>query len=564
MQKKKRSALVLSLWVCLALLGGMITYPQAETAYAAAGSVEINAVNFPDNTFRAYIQEKFDSRGNGVLSAAQLQGVTAIDVSGKGISNLTGIELFTALTSLDCSNNALTSLNVSANTKLTNLNCGNNRLAALSLEKNTALTTLRCFENRLANLDISKNTGLVYVDCYENQLMELNIASNTALSYLDCSNNMLLSVDGSANIQNQDDFIFKPQKKRPQTITVPESEILKTLGDAPFSLGANLVGNPAGTLTYSSSDADVATVDSNGMVTLTGIGTTTITIRAAATDQYHAAEATVELTVEPADEDEGQDPGDGSEDEDQDNDQDTDEPSTGEPITQPNPPAVNPTEQGTNPVNGTNPRNPTTKPAKSVAKRTPAATGQKLLTLAVKAGSEKNRLTWPKIKDADGYFIYASKCNEGNKKHGLKKIKTITSGKKTTYIHQGLEKANWYKYRIDAYRIVKGKKEVFEHSLQLHSLTGGSEKYVNPAKVKVAKKNVTLKKGKNALIQAKVILPKGKKTQWHTAQLRYMVSDKTVVSVSKNGIIKAKKKGKATIYVVTQNGVRGKVIVKVK
>lgn len=558
MQKKKRSALVLSLWICLALLGGTITYLQAETAYAAAGSVEINAANFPDSTFRAYIQEKFNPKGNGVLSAAQLQGVTAIDVSGKGISNLKGIELFPALTSLDCSNNALTSLNVSANTQLTNLNCGNNRLTALSLEKNTALTTLRCFKNRLANLDISKNTRLVYLDCYENQLMELNITSNTVLSYLDCTNNMLLSVDG--NTGNLDEFIFDPQNKRPQTITVPESEILKTLDDVPFSLGARLVGNPDGRLTYSSSDEDVATVDSNGLVTLTGVGTTTITIRAAETTQYHAAEATVELTVEPADEDEDQDSGDGSEDE----DQGTDEPSTGEPITQPNPPAVNPTGQGTSPANGTNPTNPTTKPAKSAAKRTPAVTGQKLVTLAVKAGSEKNRLTWPKIKGADGYFIYASKCNEGNKKHGLKKIKTITSGKKTTYIHQGLEKATWYKYRIDAYRIVKGKKEVFEHSLQLHSLTGGNEKYANPAKVKVAKKNVTLKKGKSARIQAKVILPKGKETQWHTAQLRYMVSDKAVVSVSKNGIIKAKKTGKATIYVVAQNGARGKVIVKVK
>ncbi|MCI9597330.1 MAG: hypothetical protein HFE75_08550 [Firmicutes bacterium] len=559
MQKKKRSALVLSLWVCLALLGGMITYPQTETAYAVADSVEINAANFPNNAFRAYIQEKFDPKGTGVLSAAKLQGVTAIDVSGRGISDLTGIGLFTALTSLDCSDNALTKLNVSSNTKLTSLDCGNNQLSTLSLEKNAALTTLRCFKNKLTNLDISKNIELIYLDCYENQLTELSVTANTRLTYLDCANNMLFNVTGDTSKLGE--YIFAPQKKRPQTITIPESEILKTLGDTPFSLDAKLVGNPTGTLIYFSSDEDVATVDSSGTVTLKDAGTTTITIRAEATAQYHAAEATVELTVEPADEDEDQDPGDGSEDEDQDNDQDADNPSTDEPIIQPNPPAVNPTEQETNPTSGTNPTKPTT----PVVKRTSAATGQKLLTLAVKAGSEKNRLTWPKIKGADGYFIYASKCNEGNKKHSLKKIKTITSGKKTTYIHKGLKKATWYKYRVDAYHIVKGKKEVFEHSLQLHSLTGGSKKYANPAKVKVTKKNVTLKKGRSTRIQANVILPKGKKTQWHTAQqLCYMVSDKTVVSVSEKGIIRAKKKGTATIYVVTQNGVRGKVTVKVK
>jgi Leucine-rich repeat (LRR) protein len=56
------------------------------------------------------------------------------------ISNLTGIEAFTALTYLDCRVNQLTSLDVSQNTALTLLSCEGNQLTSLDVSQNTALT----------------------------------------------------------------------------------------------------------------------------------------------------------------------------------------------------------------------------------------------------------------------------------------------------------------------------------------------------------------------------------------------------------------------------------------
>ncbi|MCD8053492.1 MAG: leucine-rich repeat protein [Lachnospiraceae bacterium] len=57
------------------------------------------------------------------------------------------------------------------------------------------------------------------------------------------------------------------------------------------------VSGAEGALTYVSSNESAATVDANGLVTAVATGTAQITVSAAATDNYNAAEATVSLTV---------------------------------------------------------------------------------------------------------------------------------------------------------------------------------------------------------------------------------------------------------------------------
>lgn len=82
----------------------------------------------------------------------------------------------------------------------------------------------------------------------------------------------------------------------PQTITA--SNVTKTFGDGAFDLNAKTNGD--GKLTYSSSNANVATVDSAGKVTIKGAGTANITISASATDLSKAASKTITLTVNKA------------------------------------------------------------------------------------------------------------------------------------------------------------------------------------------------------------------------------------------------------------------------
>ena len=166
-------------------------------AVQSAG-VAIDNTNFPDANFRTFVKN-FDTNKDDSLNDTEIAAVEEIDCYDKGISNLKGIEYFTALRSLNCGYNQLTALDVSKNTTLTKLYCKNNQLTVLDVSKNTALTYLRCNRNQLTSLDVSKNTALTKLYCSTNQLTSLDVSKNTALTKLDCYNNQLTSLDVSKN-----------------------------------------------------------------------------------------------------------------------------------------------------------------------------------------------------------------------------------------------------------------------------------------------------------------------------------------------------------------------------
>ena len=155
----------------------------------------------PDANFeQALINLGYDNVIDGGVLTANISGVTTLDLYNNNITDLTGIEAFTALTYLDCSFNGLTSLDVSQNTALTYLDCSYNQLTSLDVSQNTALESLDCENNQLTSLDVSQNTALEILGCYNNQLTSLDVSQNTAvLQTLNCFNNALTSIDLSQN-----------------------------------------------------------------------------------------------------------------------------------------------------------------------------------------------------------------------------------------------------------------------------------------------------------------------------------------------------------------------------
>ena len=84
------------------------------------------------------------------------------------------------------------------------------------------------------------------------------------------------------------------------------------------------------------------------------------------------------------------------------------------------------------------------------AKAVPAKT-----TLKAKASNAKNvKLTWSKVKGANGYEIYRSNSKDGK----YSKVKTISKGSTTSYKDGKLKKSTTYYYKIRAYRKVDRKK----------------------------------------------------------------------------------------------------------
>ncbi len=185
---------------------GAVGYNYATRGYgrsvrpvaAPSSDILINEATFPDENFRNWVLSQTYGQ-DGVLTAAEIAGVTSMDFSMWNIANLKGIEYFTALTKLECSNNQLTSLDVSHNTALTYLSCYMNQLTSLDVSHNTALTTLWCGYNQLTSLDVSHNTALTSFECGYNQLTSLDVSHNTALTSLSCGGNQLTSLDVSHN-----------------------------------------------------------------------------------------------------------------------------------------------------------------------------------------------------------------------------------------------------------------------------------------------------------------------------------------------------------------------------
>jgi hypothetical protein len=156
----------------------------------------------PDDNFENYLEA--NGMGNGTpndnyVLTSNINTVMGLAVDNLNISDLTGIEDFSALTELFCENNQLTTLDVSGATSLEGLECPNNQLTSLDVSGATALTELFCDNNQLTTLDVGNNTALTNLDCHTNNLTTLDVSSATALRRLDCENNQLTCLDVSNN-----------------------------------------------------------------------------------------------------------------------------------------------------------------------------------------------------------------------------------------------------------------------------------------------------------------------------------------------------------------------------
>ena len=153
---------------------------------SGGGHIKVYSTGYtfvPDDNFeQALIALGYDDTLDDYVVTDSISSVTSLVVYNEGISDLTGIEGFTALTYLNCNGNELTSLDVSSNTALTAMDCGSNQLTSLDVSSNTSLTTLDCDNNSLTSLDLSSALTSLY--CRHNSFTILDVSANTALTDL--------------------------------------------------------------------------------------------------------------------------------------------------------------------------------------------------------------------------------------------------------------------------------------------------------------------------------------------------------------------------------------------
>ena len=177
----------------------------------------------PDDNFENYLEN--NGMGNGVpddnyVLTANIMSVVSLEVYSQNIADLTGIQDFASLQNLQCQNNQITTLDLTANTALIQLNCASNQLTSLDISNlqslvnvdcgynqlttlnmvgSSAITNLLCSNNALTDLDINDNTALQLFDCSFNSITSFDLTDNTALATFYCKDNQLASLDLSHN-----------------------------------------------------------------------------------------------------------------------------------------------------------------------------------------------------------------------------------------------------------------------------------------------------------------------------------------------------------------------------
>lgn len=113
-----------------------------------------------DPIFRAFCLASYDLDDDGRLSRYEARRILDMSCPGLGIASLQGIAEFGRLRQLDCSDNELTILDLSANRGLEQLDCRVNQLTILYIEDLSLLSRLDCSENALTSL-IFPATGIL-------------------------------------------------------------------------------------------------------------------------------------------------------------------------------------------------------------------------------------------------------------------------------------------------------------------------------------------------------------------------------------------------------------------
>lgn len=361
----------------------------------------------PDDNFRNFIIETYfeknvkDDDKFTAEMAEKLGDITGVlDISGKKIVNLKGIEHFTGILELNASYNNLQLLDITQLTKLEKINVSYNDLTQFTYGKENTLKEINCRNNNLAILSLSGMTSLETLDCSNNKLTMLNVAGLYQLVSLDCSNNDLtgLGLDGLVALER-----VYCDGNALLTLNVSSLKNLKVLENrrSEITLKVQAVGTDCGVVLPEGAEAPSNISNSGAYNTAS---------RAIVWDKITGVPASFTYTYVI--------------------------PGTLQSVT------VTVNVDKTDFVD------------KSV-------TLGKVDTLTVdSSGYNKVKLTWSGVDGATGYRIYRST----SKTSGFTKIKSITTNSKVTYTNSGISCGTQYYYKVRAYRLIDGNYYFGEYS----------------------------------------------------------------------------------------------------
>ncbi len=196
------------------------------------GFIQAQYTLIPDPFFEQFLLDNgMDQDGtiNGQVLTSGINTITALEINHSGstfypINDLTGIQDFETLETIDMAFTDCVNIDFSGLTNLTRINCvlnpnlafinasqctnlihlyaWSNSLTSIDVSQNTQLRFLDINDNQLTNLDVIQNINLIDLDCSSNDLIDINLTNNINLIYLDCTSNQLENLDVRNNNNN--------------------------------------------------------------------------------------------------------------------------------------------------------------------------------------------------------------------------------------------------------------------------------------------------------------------------------------------------------------------------
>jgi Leucine-rich repeat (LRR) protein len=156
----------------------------------------------PDDNFeQALIDFGIDDKLDDYVFTEKIIKRHYLAVENMGIKDLTGINDFVNLRSLNCAKNQITELDLSNLNYLEELECWSNKLSNLNLSELENLRHLNCNNNQISQLNLSNLNYLEELECTRNNLTSLNVSELENLKKLTCGINNILKLDLSNNIR---------------------------------------------------------------------------------------------------------------------------------------------------------------------------------------------------------------------------------------------------------------------------------------------------------------------------------------------------------------------------
>jgi hypothetical protein len=182
--------------------------------------VSAQIINIPDANFKAKLLSsnensfvavdvignkiRIDINNNNEIEINEALLVSGLNIDSANISNLTGLENFINLKTLQCLGNLVTDLDASKLSNLKALYCYNNRLLSINVVGLENLETLEIGNNPLSELNLNGLKRLKTLNCYSCNLINLNLDGLSNLEFLNCINNQLININTSGTINLKD------------------------------------------------------------------------------------------------------------------------------------------------------------------------------------------------------------------------------------------------------------------------------------------------------------------------------------------------------------------------